>query len=373
MLLVLAVPVFAVEAVSLGWTVGHTSVRPGGQTTIQLTVSNPGTAETPTYINLFASADPYLTVTPTSTSIASLGLGSSQVTVLDVKVSPNAVSKTAYVTVKATYIVSGTSRDTTINIPVKIRRDPILQIVNVSYGKSPEPGLSTVLSFDIYNSGEGPARDLKVSMTQSSVISSTDSSGEIFISELAPAAKQRIEFPVTISPSATPGLYSVPLTLSYYDETKSDLSNISKSIGLALGGKTKFVVTLDSVKNFYFGKIGTASVSISNAGNSPAEFLIVKASSPYGTKEVYVGNLDSDDTQTIDMEQNLPMAGGPYDLTLEMSWKDKFGAEYTETKTVKLAPTGAPVEIGTGTIVFLLVVAGVAYWKRKRIMGLIKK
>ncbi|MEM5814474.1 MAG: hypothetical protein QXD77_01535, partial [Candidatus Aenigmatarchaeota archaeon] len=94
-LLVLAVPVFAVEAVSLGWAVGHAFVRPGGQTTIQLTVSNPGMTDTPTYISLVASADPYLTVTPSTTGIASLGPGSSQTTVLDVKVSPSAVSKTA--------------------------------------------------------------------------------------------------------------------------------------------------------------------------------------------------------------------------------------------------------------------------------------
>ena len=372
-LFVLAVPVFAVEAVSIGYSVADAKVRPGGQTNIQLTISNPGIAETPTYINLFISPGPYLTVDPSTLSIASLGLGASQLTNINVKVSPNAVSTTSYVTIKVTYIVSGTSRDTSITVPIKVRRDPVLQIENVTYSKQPEPGISTVMSFDVFNTGEGPARDLRLIMGQSTSIAPTDSSGEIFMTELPAAGKRRIELPITISSSASSGLYTVPFTFSYYDETKSDLYNISKYIGMAVGGKTDFVVTIDSTTGFYFGRTGTASVSISNAGNSPAEFLIVKASSPYGAKEFYVGSLDSDDTETIDVEQVLPMAGGPYDLTLELSWRDKFGTEYTETKTVKLTPESAPVEIGLGTMVVLLVAVGVAWRYRKRIRGIVKK
>ena len=368
MLLVLAVPVFAVEAVSIGYSVADAKVRPGGQTNIQLTVSNPGTAETPTYINLFISPGPYLTVDPATVSIASLGLGASQLTNVNVKVSPNAVSTISYVTIKATYIVSGSSRDTSVTIPLKVRRDPLLQIENVSYSRTPEPGVSTVLSFDIVNSGIGPAEELKISMTQSSTISSTDSSGEIFISSLAAAGRKHIDVPLTISPSAEPGLYNIPLTLSYYDETKSDLSNLSKSIGLALGGKANFIVTLDSTKDFYFGRQGTVSVSISNAGNSPAQFLTVKASSAYGTKEVYVGNLDSDDTETLDVEQDLSRAGGPYKLVVELSWKDRFGTPYTETMEVELVPTSAPFGISMSSLALIVIVLGGVGWFVKKRM-----
>jgi hypothetical protein len=351
--------------------VADAAVRPGGQTNIQLTVSNPGTTSTPSYINIFITPGPYLAVDPSTLTIASLGLGSSQLTNINVKVSPNAVSTTSYVTVKATYLVDGSSRDTTITIPVKIRRSPIIQITNVSYSRQPEPGVSTLMSFDLSNSGEGPAQDLKVSMTQTSTISATDSSGETFITLLSPGMKQHMEFPITISPSADAGLYTVPFVLSYYDETKSDFANISKSVGIAVGGKTDFVVTVDSTTNFYFGRKGTASVAIANAGTSPAEFMTIKASSPHGTKEVYVGGLDSDDTETLDIDQDLSGVYGPYDLTLELAWKDRFGTAYTETKTVRLTPTGAPIEMGTGTIIVLLAAAGVAYWKRKRIMAFV--
>jgi hypothetical protein len=371
-LIVLAVPVFAVEAVNIGWTVDQTSVRPGGQAAIQLILSNPATAGTPSYINIFVSSDADLTVTPSFFTLASLGAGASQTTTLDVKVSPNAISKTAYVTIKATYVVSGIASDTSVNIPITIRRNPVLQIENVTYSRPPELGVSTVLSFDITNSGEGPAKDVRISVNQSSAISVTGSSGEYFITQIDPHGRTHIEFPITISPTADTGLFNIPVTLSYYDETKSDQNTILKYIGLALGGRTEFITTLDSTKNFYFGQQGTASVSIANAGNSPAQFLTVKASSPYGSKEVYIGKLASDDTQTVDIPQDLSKANGPYNLTLHLIWKDAFGADYTDTQQVGVVPTNAPIEIGTGTILVLLVIAFAAWWYRKRIKSMLK-
>lgn len=365
-LAVLSVPVFATEAVTVGWTVADEKVRPGGQTTIQLTLSNPSAAATPQYINLYITSGPYLTVTPTSASIASLGPGASQQTVLDVRVSENAVSTTSYVTVKVTYTVSGSSRDTTVKIPIKIRRNPILQIKNVSFDKTPEPGVSTILSFDIVNSGEGPAEELKVLLNQTTTLASTDSTGEIIVSSLGPAGKEHVEFPITINPDAEPGIYSIPLTLSYYDETKSDLSRETKSIGLTLTGTAKFIITLDRTEDFYFGRKGTAYVSISNVGTVPAEFLTVKASSEFGTKEIYVGSLDPDDTEVTDIEQDLARATGPYQLSLELSWKDKFGTQHTETRQLGLSPTSAPIEISITTIFLFLVVFGGAVWLYKK-------
>jgi hypothetical protein len=370
-LAVISVPVFAVEAVSIGYSVADAKVRPGSQTNIQLTLSNPSAAETPYYITLFISGGPYLTVSPSTMDIASLGIGASQLTNINVRVSPDAVSTTSYVTVKATYTVSGNARDTSVTIPIKIRRDPVLQIENVSYSKQPEPGIATVLTFYLSNTGDGPAKDLRVSLNQSSTLASTGSGGEVFITSLDPAGRKRLEFPIAISPSAEPGLYPLPVFLHYYDETKSDQTAATKYIGMTLSGKANFIVTLDSTKDFYFGRKGTATISIANAGNSPADFLVVRTSSPYGTKETYVGNLDSDETETIDVIQDLPAMAGPYKLEVELDWKDKFGTVYTESKEIELVPTGAPVEIGAGTVTIILVAAGVAFWKRKTLVPFI--
>ena len=360
-LVVLAIPVFAIEAVTVLWSVADDTVRPGGQTTVQITFNNPTAVNTPQYINMAVTPGPYLIIPPTSTTIASLAPGASQQTVLNVKVSPDAVSTNSYLTVKVTYFVSSQAQDTVVNIPIKIRRPPILQIDNTSFSNPPEPGTTTTLSFYMFNSGQGPAEELKVSMGQGTNFISTGSSGETIIQELGAGERRRLDFPLTINPKAESGIYSIPFTLSYYDETKSNLTTATKSIGLTIGGQAQFVINLDSAKNFYFGRQGTASVSISNNGNAPADFLTVKVSSKFGTKEVYVGTLDTDDTETVDVEQVLTGAAGPYNLNIELSWKDSFGTPHTEMRQLELSPTSAPIEISPVVIVLLLV-AGGAYW-----------
>ncbi|MEM7820549.1 MAG: hypothetical protein QW751_00735 [Candidatus Aenigmatarchaeota archaeon] len=368
-LLLLTVPVFAVEALTINWAVSDAKVRPGGQTTIQLTVSNPSLTETPQYIKLYITAGPYLTVSPSTIEIASLGPSASQTTALDVKISASAESTTSYITVRTTYYVSNLARDTTINIPIKIRRDPVLQIDNVNLSKPAEPGIITTLSFDIYNSGEGSARDMTVSIGQNSSVFSAVGSSDMFIPSIAPAERKRLDFPLFISSSATPGVYTVPLTISYYDETKSDLTTVQKFIGMEIDGKAQFIVAVDSVKDFFFGRKGTVSISISNSGSVRAEFLTVNASSPFGTKYMYIGSLDSDDTEIVSIPQDLTKATDKYYLDLELSWKDKFGNVYTETKRVELSPTSAPIQISYTAVLFIIIIVGIGYWfykKRKK-------
>ncbi|MFH0830323.1 MAG: hypothetical protein V1887_04145 [Candidatus Aenigmatarchaeota archaeon] len=371
LLVMLAVPVLADDGLVITWSVADAKVAPGGQTSVQLIVSNAAGLTSPQNIFLTVGAGPYLTVNPSTANLAGLGPGGSQRTAIDVRIADNAVSTTSYVTVRAVYTVSGVSRDTTVSIPINIRRDPILQIENISYSRQPEPGTSTVLSFYLVNKGDGPTEELRVSMEQGTTIASMSSAGEVYVGEFSAGERRLLQFPITISPSATAGIFSLPFTLSYYNEIKSDLATVIKNIGIPIGGKANFIVSFDSGTDFYFGKSGTASISISNAGSSPAEFLVVKASSPYGMQDFYVGNLDSDDTQTVDVRQDLSGASGPYMMSLELSWKDKFGNVYSETKEVQLAPTSAPVEIGGGTVLIVLLIAGLAFWRRKKLMAFV--
>jgi hypothetical protein len=365
-LLLLAVPVLAVEAVTVTWNVADSTVKPGGQTSIQLTFSNPTASDAPYFINTEISPGPYLSIPQTLTSIASLGPGASQQTALTVKVSPDAVSTNSYVTVKVSYYVLNTLRDTIMSIPVKIRRDPNLNIENVSFSEPPAPGVSTVLYLYIINTGQGPAEDVKVSIGQGANFIASDSAGESFIPEVRVDDRKRVDFPLTIAPGAESGIYSIPVAFSYYDELRSNLTTTTKTVGLTVGGQAQFVITLDQTKDFYFGRKGTASVSISNNGNSLAEFLTVRASSKFGTKEVYVGTLDPDDTETVDVEQTLTGVTGPYKLNIELSWKDKFGAPHTETRELELSPTSAPIEISPVVILLILVAGGAVWWFRRR-------
>ena len=176
-----------------------------------------------------------------------------------------------------------------------------------------------------------------------------------------------VSFPIIVDPDASIGIDSINVNLLYYDETKSNnYSEISK-VGLKVTGEADFVASADPGTNFYYGTMGEAEITVSNKGSGSAEFVTIKATSEYGSKEFYIGSLDSDDSETINLMQDLRTVTGEYPITLEISYKDKFQNSYSVVKVVDAMPGSAPTDY---TMIFvIIIVGGIAFWyyrKRKK-------
>ena len=114
--------------------------------------------------------------------------------------------------------------------------------------------------------------------------------------------------------------------------------------------------------------LGEVSIYIANRGLASAEYISVYAKSDFGSKEFYIGSLDSDDSETIDLPQNLAKASGKYPIHLTLNYRDKFDNDYSFEKTVEVMPTNAPLDYTTILIV-IVVLAIIVYWiykKRKK-------
>ena len=293
-LALLAVPVLA-SSLTVSYQVLESYVRPGAQTTVILTFTNPSTTTDITNLKAAIVPGPDLTVSTSNVQLGTLGASASQQASVIVSAYSTASSKESYVTVTATYNVGASSKTTSINVPITIRSPPLLQVANVEYSTTPAPGSTVTLNFDLANNGDGAANDISVTLTQSSGLFTVSGSSEGFVASIPAKATESLSFEVTIDPSASVGTQLIPVNLYYYDEAKTTTYNETKNIGLPISGEADFIVTVDETANFYTGMKGTASVSISNSGTGTAEFLTVKATSPYGTKELYVGELEPDD------------------------------------------------------------------------------
>ena len=248
------------------------SVRPGGQTTVFLTFTNPSTTSNSRNIKLYITAGPYVTTNTNYVELGTLGASSSQQTSLSVNIDSSAVSTTSYLTVKATYYSDSTQQETTINVPITIRSIPSLEISNVEYSPSLiEAGSTFNLTFDLRNEGDGSAEDVKVVVIQTPDTFIVRGSPETFIEEVRSKESASIEFTLTVDPSLSIGTYSIPILLTYYDEAKSYNYSATKSIGLKVSGQYKFVVT-GSQDVVAPGKKGSIDISVANAGNQEAGF-----------------------------------------------------------------------------------------------------
>jgi hypothetical protein len=186
------------------------------------------------------------------------------------------------------------------------------------------------------------------------------SSGEILIENLGAYQRKNVEFPLIFDPDASIGIESIVVKMMYYDETKSTSYSETAKIGLRVTGEADFVTSVDAGTNFFLGSVGEAEITISNKGSGSAEFVTIKATSDYGSKEFYIGSLDSDDSETIDLPQDLRSVSGRYPITLEISYEDKYQNSYSVVKVVEAVPGNAPMDY---TIIIVVIVAGViGYW-----------
>jgi hypothetical protein len=365
-LLVISLVEAAVISLTVSWQLSTATLRPGGDSTISITLTNAGGID---ISNVIAkpTAGPYLKITSGGKNeFGAIPVTISHQGAISIKADDDAPSTTSYVWLDIDYWISTTQYNKNIYIPIKIRRKPLLEIKNVEYSDSVEPGKTVELSFEILNSGDGPAKDLQIILNQSELFTTISSSGETVIETLDTSKYEKIKFDITIDPDASVGINSIPVKLTYYDETKETNYSETKYIGISISGTIEFITTFEPGNNFYYGNIGEAEIIISNSGTGPAEYVTVKAMSDYGFKEFYIGSLDSDDSETIELLQDLRGLSGKYPITLEISYKDKFQNSYSVTKVVEAIPGNAPIDYTIIIVVVVVLVVGIWYYRRRK-------
>jgi hypothetical protein len=357
-----------IASINVNWQLSFDSLKPNNDATISLTLTNSGSSYL-TKVIIKASSGNYVKITSgNENNLGSMSVASSQQSMISIKIDENAPSTISYVLLNVEYYYTETSSyEKTFYIPIKIVRDSILQIENVNFSEALSPGSAINLTFDLKNEGLGSARDIVVSLGQTSDFISTGSSGEYFISKLGNLESSKLTLSLTVSPDAAIGTTTIPVRITYYDETRTNNYTEIKNIGSRITGNIEFISAVSSYNNFYYGRVGSVIITIANRGIAPAEYVSVNARSDFGSKEFYIGKLDSDDSDTIELTQDLTKASDKYPVYLTINYKDRFDNSYSVDETVEVIPSNAPLDYNIFIVVF--VVLGIIYWfyrKRKK-------
>ncbi len=334
---------FAESSLTISYQVLDSEVRPGGETTVFLTLTNPSKAEAVRNIRLYISSGPYVVPSENYLEMGNLAASASQQTSIKIKINSTASSTISYLAVKANYFTDSTSQESTVNIPITVKRISILQISNARYReKIIESGNTVKLLFDLINNGDGSAKDVRISLNQTGKLFVTDT-GEAFLPEIKPSGLETLSFILTIDPSVSIGTYSIPVFLTYSDETKTSTYSVVKYIGLTVSGSYNFIVALDSQDVIVSGGTGSATIKIANAGTQDAQFLSIKVLESEDFEQVtpsiaYVGKLSSGeyDTEKFTIKTNKLNNPGTYPIPLQLDYKDSYGNSYKETFDVNM-------------------------------------
>ncbi|MEM2890366.1 MAG: hypothetical protein QW358_03370 [Candidatus Hadarchaeum sp.] len=370
-------------SLNLGWSLLDNYIRPGGETTLIISIQNATTSKI-YHVEISFKTGDELSLDPSDFYLYSLSPMTSQLTSFKVKASEKAPPKVTYVEITAKYHVGSVSAEENelkIWVPVIIRSAPLLKIEKITFDKDPvSPGSAVTVSLEVKNHGDGPAKDLIVSLDQTAGTFVSDLN-EKYVGDVPVNGSANISFRLNINQNLGAGVYSIPILLSYLDETKTQIFTGREFAGLRIYGSINLITTLNSQDMVAAGTSGSMEIKIANAGTMEAQFLqlnfigssILEDVSP---TSIYIGRLKSDDydTEKISFRVSGNAAKGVYPVELELVYQDPFGKEFTEAKTVYLTVLSKEdlnknVEIPLwqlAIVALIIVIIVYSFWRKRR-------
>ena len=301
-----------------------------------------------------------------------------------IKIDENAVQGTFYADIRYK-IGSISSKWYTIkDFPIRIRtRDIVLSIEEVT--SKPElisPGDDLTLSLELKNNADSLIRDITVKLDLSSAdipFAPSSSTAEKQIYQINSKTGKVMEFDLLALPDADGGIYKVPINISYTDETGASYSR-QDIISLKVSSPPDLLVNIDSSQVKGDVKTGEVAIKITNRGLTDIKLLSAELKKSddidiLSESEIYVGNIDSDDYETVDFMITVRSYEKSVTLPLVITYKDSTNKEFTQEIDLELktnSPTKTQTTVkgiinGIITLVIIVIVGLIIYKIYKRI------
>ncbi len=238
------------------------------------------------------------------------------------------------------------------------------------------PGAEIVLSIGVENNLDDDAEDVEVSLILIPFVINSNSlnpvlsekiplaseTSAVYFEEIKEGREKNAIFNLVAEADADAGIYKIPVVLSY--SIKGEEITKMFSIFVTINSKPNFLLDVDGflLKN----NNNELVISITNTGLSKAKFLEVELGDGglyniLSQKHIYVGDLDSDDFDTINFDIYVKDIGN-LAIPIILTYRDAINKEYTESKIVQMKVYSEKEAIDLGlikksnTIIYLVIV-----------------
>ncbi|MAH06774.1 hypothetical protein CMI38_00825 [Candidatus Pacearchaeota archaeon] len=240
--------------------------------------------------------------------------------------------------VSVTFLIDGTSA---------------LVIDSVSVANEIVPGGTSRVSIGLENDGNEDVEDVSVNLDLTDVpFAPFDSSSEYGIDEIREDKTKYAEFEIIALSNAKSDIYKIPVEIQYKD-LEDDETKIKRSL-ISVVVSSKPIIDVD-VEGWYL-KNGENDVSfrVTNKGLSDAKFLEINVegsrhASVLGSKSHYIGDVDSDDFDSVDVKIYFDNEiGDNVVIPVSVFYRDNLNNEYNEIANVrfKVYTQSRAVELG---------------------------
>lgn len=244
------------------------------------------------------------------------------------------------------------------------------------------PGEEGLVSFKVINNGRGNAENIRIKLILPPELKFYNDVDTVKLSDLNSLESQEVSFRVIAVPGSSEGIYETNLTLDYTSFFAADFANVGEAyqdnfvLGVIIKSDPMIFVEVDESGIYKGNNIGKISVKFVNNNLGDLKFLTVELqeSEEYeiiSNPKVYVGDLDSDDFESVDFRLKAKKTKENIKLPLKLNYRDSLNFEYGDTfETVLVMHSAEDLGIeNNNTFIYTLfgiLVIGIGYFLYKK-------
>lgn len=233
-----------------------------------------------------------------------------------------------------------------------------------------EPGKVLTAWIRVDNTGGEPAQDVTFSVKAENPLTLLSDPVKKY-GTIYNGANVLLEYRFAVAPSAPDGQTGFKFSYSLGSATTE--YNFSVTIDNAKKSADLRALYVQAKPDVRTGGKSTITIDVANTASGTAYYTVAKVSTPAGAIErdaIYVGNLEPDDFNSIDVEIDVTAQPGTYPLYVAFDYKDSDDTAYTFNQTVTFTVLPAAKEdVPVWNYVFALAagIAAVKYFILPRI------
>ena len=320
---------------------------------------------------------------PADKNIGILRAGSDTVIVeYDLKVDEKAVGKRTEVELEARYAgVTKIFDNDEFMIDVRTQQ-PLLYLKEINVDPLQiTPGGTGTVTVVLQNTGPALLKDIHMKMELDGTtipFAPYQSSSLQVLSQLGPTFQKALTFSLITTPEATPGLYKIPVTISYNDE-RANTTVLKDIVAITVGEAPQIRPYIKKTTLLAPESQGKVTIELANAGNGDVKLteLTILPSESYQlispSNYFYIGDIDADDTETEEISlyaQDVEKVTLPIKISYYDANNKKFDQETTLTlplySSSDLKKFGLVESGSTGMWVIVLILIGGSYFAYRK-------
>lgn len=329
------------DVVPSQFTTSPSSLRPGVSGSLSFTLTNTGNYSI-SGVDLYPNGYRMVFFSD-KISVGSIGPGASTVVTVPFRVEDAAAAGVYNIELSAYWVdpVGGSARKT-FSVPATVTSAITFQISEIVFNETQIHSSDAFTVRATITNSAGSARNARLSTSSANFPFA--GSSEITLGDLAAGQATPVEIRFSAASGLAPGLYTIPLTVTYQDELGA-VQTASLSIGpVTIYRSAAFfnIIARPAAVEILPGQRARVDVNITNVGDEAARFAKVALLSNTSTfisldsSDKYVESILPGETKSVSFEVGVSTGTAPgfYPLLLTITYSDPRGAEQPQVRQV---------------------------------------